>query len=203
MARFVFPRKMKAWSLWALWWFLIGIAVSWLLVGSVAYWVKHGWLPPDASGWVQALGAILAVAVAVALPAWQRSGDERLRQKQQREREITTYLQLNHLVVEVRALLVEKSSYLPDHELTARCLEDILGRLNVLTASSYDRLLLKLSLDLRIVVHGFLRLVSPIDKLERHHRRNLLQETVGILVAIHDYTASVEADGEMPIGVSS
>lgn len=203
MVRFEIFRKLKAWSLWALWWILIGIVVSWLLVGSVAYWVKHGLLPPDASGWVQALGAILAVGVAVALPAWQRMGEKKLRQRQQREREITAYLQLEHLTVEVRALLVDKGSYLPDNELTARCLGDVLSRLNQLTASSYDRHLLKLSLDLRIVVHGFLRLVSPIDKLEQQHRRNLLRETSDILVTIKSYMASVEKDEEVPLGVSN
>lgn len=65
MARLVIPPRMKEWSLWALWWFLLGGGVLWLLVGSVAYWVKKGWLPPDASGWVQAIGSILAIAVAI------------------------------------------------------------------------------------------------------------------------------------------
>lgn len=50
----------------------------WLLVGSVAYWVKHGWLPADTSGWVQALGALLAVAVAIAVPAWQKRHELKL-----------------------------------------------------------------------------------------------------------------------------
>lgn len=44
----------------------------WLLVGSVAYWVERDVLPDGASGWVQALGALLAVAVAIAVPAWQK-----------------------------------------------------------------------------------------------------------------------------------
>ncbi|MGN0924700.1 hypothetical protein [Ectopseudomonas mendocina] len=65
MARLDIPQKMKEWSLWALWWLLIGGATLWLLVGSVAYWVLRGWLPPDASGWVQAIGSVLAIAVAI------------------------------------------------------------------------------------------------------------------------------------------
>ncbi|WP_404937083.1 hypothetical protein P7C00_18900 [Pseudomonas sp. JDS08PS003] len=51
-------------SLLALWWLLFGAAALWLMVGSVAYWVKQGWLPPDTSGWAQAIGAITAVLAA-------------------------------------------------------------------------------------------------------------------------------------------
>jgi hypothetical protein len=51
-------------TLVAIWWLLFGGAAMWLLVGSVAYWVKKGWLPPDVSGWAQAIGAIIAVVAA-------------------------------------------------------------------------------------------------------------------------------------------
>lgn len=63
-------------------------SVLWLLVGSVAYWVKHGWLPADTSGWVQALGALLAVAVAIAVPAWQKRHEMRSSELQERRRRI-------------------------------------------------------------------------------------------------------------------
>lgn len=64
MAKFKIPEQLITWSMWALWWFIVGGAGVWLLVGSVAYWVKHGWLPPDTSGWVQAIGSIGAISVA-------------------------------------------------------------------------------------------------------------------------------------------
>ncbi|MDU9415189.1 hypothetical protein [Pseudomonas sp. zfem005] len=48
-------------TLLGLWWLMFGAAAVWLLVGSTAYWVKHGWLPPDTSGWVQAFGGIGAI----------------------------------------------------------------------------------------------------------------------------------------------
>ncbi|AVO51245.1 hypothetical protein [Ectopseudomonas mendocina] len=63
-------------------------SLVWLLVGSVAYWVKHGWLPADTSGWVQALGALLAVAVAIAVPAWQKRHEMKLAELQERRRRI-------------------------------------------------------------------------------------------------------------------
>jgi membrane protein implicated in regulation of membrane protease activity len=63
-------------------------AVLWLLVGSVAYWVKHGWLPADTAGWVQALGALLAVAVAIAVPAWQKRHEGKLARLESRQRRI-------------------------------------------------------------------------------------------------------------------
>jgi len=64
MAKFKIPQQLMTWSVLALWWFIVGGAGAWLLVGSVAYWVKHGWLPPDTSGWVQAIGSIGAISVA-------------------------------------------------------------------------------------------------------------------------------------------
>lgn len=64
MMRFNIPQKMKEWSIWALWWLLFGGAGLWLLVGSVAYWVKHDWLPNDTAVWVQALGSVLTILVA-------------------------------------------------------------------------------------------------------------------------------------------
>ncbi|KJZ59512.1 hypothetical protein [Pseudomonas fluorescens] len=72
-----FPEQMIVRTLWALWSLFFGGAILWLLVGSVAYWVKHGWLPPDASGWVQGLGSILAIAIAIAIP-WNQKRHEAL-----------------------------------------------------------------------------------------------------------------------------
>lgn len=63
-------------------------SVLWILVGSVAYWVKNGWLPADTSGWVQALGGLLAVAVAIAVPAWQKNHEVKLANLDDRRRRI-------------------------------------------------------------------------------------------------------------------
>jgi hypothetical protein len=58
-------------SIWVLWAVLVMGAVLWLLVGSVAYWVRDGWLPADSAGWAQAIGAFVAIVVAIALPYFQ------------------------------------------------------------------------------------------------------------------------------------
>lgn len=97
-------------------WVAVGIGAGlWLLVGSVAYWVRHGWLPPDTAGWVQALGGLLAVAVAVAVPAWQKRHEMQLASIDERKRRIdsvnavlslTQDLALHHEVAMQRMLRV-------------------------------------------------------------------------------------------------
>lgn len=77
--------KLTRWTLLSLWALLFVSAATWLMVGSVAYWVKRGWLPPDTSGWAQALGGLLAVAVAVSVPYYQnmQQRNERLERENQ------------------------------------------------------------------------------------------------------------------------
>lgn len=70
MGRF-FSERMAHCTVWAIWWLFWGGAAVWLLVGSVAYWVQKGWMPADAAGWAQALGAFVAIIVALALPYFQ------------------------------------------------------------------------------------------------------------------------------------
>lgn len=57
-------------------------ALVWVLVGSVAYWVKRGWLPPDSSGWAQAIGGLLAVLVAVGAPLYQNYHQQKIREEE-------------------------------------------------------------------------------------------------------------------------
>lgn len=66
-----FPERVTQYSVWALWTLLVLGSVLWLLVGSVAYWVRNGWLPADSAGWAQAIGAFVAIVVAIALPYFQ------------------------------------------------------------------------------------------------------------------------------------
>ncbi|WP_162945851.1 hypothetical protein [Pseudomonas sp. DY-1] len=55
----------------------------WLLVGSVAYWVRHGWLPNDVAAWVQAFGSIGAILAAIWISHRQGRGNERERQRRE------------------------------------------------------------------------------------------------------------------------
>lgn len=75
--------KLVGYAIFSLWALLFLSAASWVLVGSVSYWVKNGWLPPDSSGWAQAIGGLLAVIVAIAVPAFQNfSNSRQLREKE-------------------------------------------------------------------------------------------------------------------------
>ncbi|MEX5665202.1 hypothetical protein ABFV57_10080 [Pseudomonas neuropathica] len=69
----------------ALMWALLFLSsISWVLVGSVSYWVKNGWLPADSAGWAQAIGGMLAVLVAIVVPAYQ----SREQQKQLQDKDL-------------------------------------------------------------------------------------------------------------------
>ncbi|MFO3720568.1 hypothetical protein [Pseudomonas sp. HLMP] len=76
--------KLIGYTIFSLWALLFLSAASWVLVGSVSYWVKHGWLPPDSSGWAQAIGGLLAVIVAITVPAFQNFSQSRqLKEKEE------------------------------------------------------------------------------------------------------------------------
>lgn len=66
-----FFERIAQYSIWTIWVLLVLGSTLWLLVGSVAYWVRNGWLPADSAGWAQAIGAFVAIVVAIALPYFQ------------------------------------------------------------------------------------------------------------------------------------
>lgn len=70
MERYFFER-IAQYTIWTIWILLVAGSALWLLVGSVAYWVRNGWLPADSAGWAQAIGAFVAIIVAIALPYFQ------------------------------------------------------------------------------------------------------------------------------------
>ncbi|MNF48757.1 hypothetical protein D3C76_703200 [compost metagenome] len=70
-------------TLWALWLLVFGGAGLWVVVGSIGYFNKTGWLPNEASAWVQAIGSILAILVAALIA----SGDRRFTKNNIRARE--------------------------------------------------------------------------------------------------------------------
>jgi hypothetical protein len=80
--------QMARYSVILIWALLFISSSSWILVGSVAYWVKKGWLPPDSAGWAQAIGGLLAVMVAIAVPAYQSYHQQKqLQEKDVRDRQ--------------------------------------------------------------------------------------------------------------------
>ncbi|MBT1262536.1 hypothetical protein KHP07_19380 [Pseudomonas sp. VS40] len=66
-----FFERIAQYTIWTIWILLVAGSTLWLLVGSVAYWVRNGWLPADSAGWAQAIGAFVAIIVAIALPYFQ------------------------------------------------------------------------------------------------------------------------------------
>lgn len=74
--------KVPLYFTYAMWVILVLSALVWVLVGSVAYWVKRGWLPPDSSGWAQAIGGLLAVLVAVGAPLYQNYHQQKVRKEE-------------------------------------------------------------------------------------------------------------------------
>ncbi|MNF93818.1 hypothetical protein D3C84_765090 [compost metagenome] len=59
-------------TVWALWMLLFGGAGFWVIVGSIGYFSKAGWLPKDAAGWVQAVGSVAAIIVAALIASQDR-----------------------------------------------------------------------------------------------------------------------------------
>lgn len=52
-------------TVWAIWWLIFGGAGLWVVVGSIGYFSKSGWLPIEVSAWVQAVGSVLAILAAI------------------------------------------------------------------------------------------------------------------------------------------
>lgn len=62
--------KMVEATIWAIWWLVVGGASLWVIVGSIGFFNKSGWLPSDLAGWAQAIGAGVAIVVASFIPIW-------------------------------------------------------------------------------------------------------------------------------------
>lgn len=78
------PERMVEWSLWALWWLLIGNAGLWGVVGAIGYWNRLGWMPAEVAVWVQAFGSVGALGVAIWISSRQRQ--EQINDLHRRER---------------------------------------------------------------------------------------------------------------------
>lgn len=90
----------------ALWWLGTATVLFWLLVGSVAYWVKHKWLPADTSGWAQAIGSFIAVGVAIAIPYFQGLRQSMEKKEELRSARLDSYNATRALVEHIQKLFV-------------------------------------------------------------------------------------------------
>lgn len=80
--RVIRKSKVVRYIIYSMWAILTLSSLTWVLVGSVAYWVKQGWLPPDSSGWAQAIGGLLAVLVAIGAPLYQNIHQQKVREEE-------------------------------------------------------------------------------------------------------------------------
>lgn len=157
------PERMVIQTLWAVWALLFGGAALWLLVGSVAYWVKHGWLPPDTSGWVQGLGAILAIAIAITVPWYQKRHDLTLKEQEKRLFEIARSEQLVCLCQEFHTFVDNQpyddaeADYKPSNEIRRTILADQLARLTETQKGELNAERMRIGLKLRFEIHDWLK----------------------------------------------
>jgi hypothetical protein len=172
-------KRMVERSLWAMWYLMFGAAAFWLLAGSVGYWVKYGWLPKDTSGWVQAVGSMLAIVVAVIVPAIMKRHETRRRQISEIEAELGAYYQFRNLVQETQDLLSQpvgsrNGGYGWSREFVYdRCL-NVIDRLNILSLKSFNVLFLKHIYDVRMHVMEFIKLIVPDDVSGPNDRAELV-----------------------------
>lgn len=68
------PYKMKIWSIWVVWAFIAIGALGWALFVVLAHFDIS-----DKAGWVQAIGAVLAIIGAAAFPYWHERDKARAR----------------------------------------------------------------------------------------------------------------------------
>ena len=191
-----FPKKMVELTLWAIWLVLFGGAVLWLLVGSVAYWVLHGWLPEAAAGWVQAIGSVLALMAAVGVPAWQRYNADRDKKGADSQQRKASYLQVMHLITETEQFLNEELIRIrpmyPGDERNEKLIHDLISRLNIVLSKSDDAVLLQASLEYRAVLR---RMLEQLTR-DRHLSMNVnieLKTRLKRVRAILDKALNTEA----------
>ena len=183
-------------SLWALWYLMFGAAAFWLLAGSIAYWVKLKWLPKDASGWVQAVGSVLAIFVAVIVPAVMKRDESRRRKITEVESVIAAYYQFRNLIQETQELLGSpigsrrNGAYGWAREFVYdRCL-DVIERLNILSLKSSDVLFLKHVYDVRMLVLEFIKLIFPDDVSGPANRQKAVNALSDIKSHVSDLIAT-------------
>lgn len=174
------PKGMSDLTLWALWYLLFGSAIVWLLAGAVGYWVKFGWLPKDASDWVQAIGSVVAIFVAVIVPARMKAHETQRRHIESIEDVVAAFYQFRHLISEAEVVLgspigsQNNGSYGWAREFVYdRCL-DIIERLNTLSLKSSNVLFLKLVYDARMEVMEFVKLIYPDNISGPNDRVNIV-----------------------------
>lgn len=163
MAKLEMPQRMVEWSLWALWWLIIGSAVIWVVVGSAGYWVRLGWVPDATASWAQALGSMLAVVVALAVPVhlWYRERDDKAIERDEQDQARTA--QLIALCSEGVDVICsfDHEAVAADYDITnalrRAVLNDLLARLNEAQRAELNAARMQVAMQLRFSIHDWMK----------------------------------------------
>ncbi|NIL19745.1 hypothetical protein [Pseudomonas sp. AN3A02] len=153
-------------SVWVIWGLIVGGAGLWVIVGSIGYFGKEGWLPNDTAGWVQAIGAIVAIGIAIWIPYRQRNQEAQERANARTESEISRSEQLLALCKElsnVVGILPDEflmADYHLTNEMSRTIFADLIERLNYWQRDETNSDRLNLSLELRIKLYDWLKFFS-------------------------------------------
>ncbi|WP_156342063.1 hypothetical protein [Pseudomonas sp. NBRC 111133] len=167
-------------TVWAMWAVVVGGACLWVIVGSIGYFVKENWLPTDTSGWVQAIGAIVAIGIAIWVPYRQRRQEANERASAKAELEVSRTEQLNSLNKELEMLVSDLpyewagADYNLTNEMSRKLFEDLIDRLNYWQREELCSERLGICLSLRIELYGWLKFFS---EKENHDGGALYRKT--------------------------
>lgn len=158
------------------------------LVDTVRNWAPGiAWSGENGPAWVQAIGTIFAIAVAVFVPLYQRSADRREKASDHLRLELAQSERLSAICSEVYEVVgtfdeeVAFADYQINNSLRRYVLNDLLKRLNEAQKADTDAVRLKISVSLRYWIHNWLKFFdgnkeTEIDDL--HRRVELMKPSV-------------------------
>lgn len=179
------------------------------LVVLIGWWVfTWSWESQAAPAWVQAVGSIGAILAAGAVPAWQRRLEGLRRETDQYQRQIADCFQLRRLIQEIQHLLAKGDQVNPNgfgrnRALVEAGMLDILQRLSSLESGRSDKVLLKNTYDVRLIVLDFLGAISPIDTCSASVRRefewrlrNIHNDLPGYILSLEKIVTEIDAEAK-------
>ncbi|WP_445672656.1 hypothetical protein [Pseudomonas inefficax] len=156
-------------TVWAMWAIVVGGAFLWVVVGSIGYFVKESWLPNDTSGWVQAIGAIVAIGIAIWVPYNQRRQEAQERSDAKSELEVSRTDQLLSLANELEMIVGGLphewvgADYNLTNQMSRKLFEDMIERLNYWQREELCSERLSICLSMRVELYDWLKFFSEKD----------------------------------------
>lgn len=187
---------------------LSGYGKYWPLFIVMAYPLVHlPWSSPGAASWVQAIGSLIAIGVAIAVP-WRLRLEELKRQAEaQRRAEMGQYFQLSKIIGLINRYSSElKDSrgsglYGPNRLLLYGLFQEVQSQLSMLHAASHDRLLMKLVGDTKVALAAFTVRITPDDISGSSDLGRLVDKLSQIQTDADAYMAKEELEKPQRIGI--